>query len=388
MKFMSTRLAATALASHLLIGTAHAELDVKVSYLGQFIDQGPVLSNLFPEPEDSGLRGAQLAVDDSNTTGKFLKHHYSFTSAVEEDPAKLIEAAKQQYEQGLRYFVANMPRASLLQLQAALGKDAIIFNAGSYDDTLRNQDCRANVLHTLPSRAMLTDALAQWLKARRIGKVLLITGSTEEDAAYAAAFKRASKRFGIKIVDEKSWTFETDMRRTAQREMPLFTQAKEYDMVILADERGDFGEYVLYNTWYPRPVGGTQGLKPAAWDPVIEQWGAAQLQSRFVKLTNRRMNAVDYAAWAGVRSIAEAVTRINKADPASVFAYMTSDQFELAAFKGRKMDYRSWNHQLRQPIPLVHSRSVVSQSPQEGFLHPTNELDTLGYDKPESSCKF
>ncbi len=388
MKFRSTRLAATLLASQLLSGVAHADLDIKVSYLGQFIDHGPVLSNLFPEPEDTGIRGAQLGVNDSNTTGKFLKHHYSFTSAVEEDPARLISAAKQQYADGMRYFVANMPKSSLLELQAALGKDAIIFNAGSYDDSLRNQDCRGNILHTLPSRAMLTDALAQWFKARRIGKVLLITGSTPEDAAYAASFKRASKRFGIKIVDEKAWTFETDMRRTAQSEMPLFTQAKEYDMVVLADERGDFGEYVLYNTWYPRPVAGTQGLKPVAWHPVIEQWGAAQLQSRFVKLSNRRMNAVDYAAWAGVRSVAEAVTRINQADPAAVFAYMTGEQFELAAFKGRKMDFRSWNYQLRQPIALVHPRSVVSQSPQEGFLHPTNELDTLGYDKPESSCKL
>ncbi|MFW1677748.1 ABC transporter substrate-binding protein [Pontibacter sp. JAM-7] len=388
MTFKRTRLAAALLAGNLLAATAQANIDVQVSYLGQVIDYGPVLSNLFPEPEDTGIRGAELAVTDSNTTGKFLKHHYSFISAVDTDPAKLIASAKQQYANGIRYFVANMPRDTLLQLQAGLGQDAVIFNAGSYDDVLRNQDCRRNIFHTLPSRAMLTDALAQWLKARRISKTLLITGSRPEDQAYADAFKRASKRFGIKIVAEKAWTFDTDMRRTAQSEMPLFTQAKQYDIVITADERGDFGEYVLYNTWYPRPVAGTQGLKPVAWHPVIEQWGAAQLQSRFVKLSNRRMNAVDYASWSAVRSVAEAVTRINSADATAVFDYMTGENFELAAFKGRKMDYRSWNHQLRQPIPLIHPRSVVSQSPQVGFLHPTNELDTLGYDKPESRCKF
>jgi hypothetical protein len=27
-------------------------------------------------------------------------------------------------------------------------------------------------------------------------------------------------------------------------------------------------------------------------------------------------------------------------------------------------------------------------SPQEGFLHPKNLTDTLGYDEPETKCKF
>ncbi len=53
--------------------------------------------------------------------------------------------------------------------------------------------------------------------------------------------------------------------------MPLFTQTAEYDVVLVADERGDFGEYLPYQTWYPRPVAGTQGLTPTAgtrrWKP-------------------------------------------------------------------------------------------------------------------------
>jgi ABC transporter substrate binding protein (PQQ-dependent alcohol dehydrogenase system) len=65
-----------------------------------------------------------------------------------------------------------------------------------------------------------------------------------------------------------------------------------------------------------------------------------------------------------------------------------SDKFELAGFKGRKLTYREWNGQLRQTIPLIHPRSLVSQSPQEGFLHPVSELDTLGYDQPESRCNL
>jgi ABC transporter substrate binding protein (PQQ-dependent alcohol dehydrogenase system) len=197
---------------------------------------------------------------------------------------------------------------------------------------------------------------------------------------------RAAKRFGGRIINEKAWSFDTDLRRTAQKEMPLFTQGGDYDVVLLADERGDFGEYVLYNSWLPRPVAGTQGLTPVAWHRVIEQWGAAQLQSRFEAQSGRWMQARDYAAWAAVRSIAEAVTRVQQAEAPVLRNFLLSDDFSLAAFKGRKLSYRPWSGQLRQPIALVHPRALVSQSPQEGILHPVTDLDSLGYDAPESRC--
>ena len=61
--------------------------------------------------------------------------------------------------------------------------------------------------------------------------------------------------------------------------------------------------------------------------------------------------------------------------------------FELAGFKGRALTYRTWNGQLRQPIAIAHPRALVAQAPLEGFLHQTNELDSLGLDRPESKCE-
>ncbi len=53
------------------------------------------------------------------------------------------------------------------------------------------------------------------------------------------------------------------------------------------------------------------------------------------------------------------------------------------------MSFRTWDHQMRQPIVLGGGTRVpVSTSPQEGFLHPTNLTDTLGFDQPETKCKF
>ena len=381
-------LAGGLLLSLLSLPICAASLEMEVAFIKLQQDRGPVLSNILPEPKDAGLRGAELGIADSNTTGRFLKHHYTLSITESDQWESLAAQAQQLYADGIRVFVADMPSTALQQLSSLLGEDVLIFNSAAKDDALRTDICLNNTLHSIPSRAMLTDALGQWLKSKRLTKWLLISGATEDDKAYSASLKRAAKRFGHKLVDEKQWSFDTDLRRTAQKEMPLFTQGKDYDVVVVADERGDFGEYVLYNTWLPRPVVGTQGLTPVTWHRVVEQWGAAQLQSRFDRLAGRWMNNEDYAAWAAVRSVAEAVTRTNSNDVNTLKAYLMSDKFELAGFKGRKLTYREWNGQLRQTIPLIHPRSLVSQSPQEGFLHPASELDTLGYDQPESRCNL
>ena len=198
---------------------ARADLDVRIGYLGYTPDRGPLLSNVIPEPADAGRRGAELAIVDSNSTGRFLKHSYALHSAEADSPAALLDKARELHDGGLRLFVVNAPAASLRQLAAAL-PDSLLFNAGSADDALRTDACASNVLHTLPSRAMLTDALGQFLAVRKWNRALLIPGPTEDDAAYADALRRAAKRFGVKIVAEKPWSFDNDQRRSAQAEMP------------------------------------------------------------------------------------------------------------------------------------------------------------------------
>ena len=61
-----------------------------------------------------------------------------------------------------RLIVTDVPADLLLRLAAAgRDKQVTLFNVGATDDALRQQDCRSNVIHVAPSRAMLADALAQ-----------------------------------------------------------------------------------------------------------------------------------------------------------------------------------------------------------------------------------
>ena len=365
-----------------------AETSLTVGYLKIAQPRPPTLSNLDPVPEDNGLAGARTGLQDNLTTGKFLGQTYELiTAEVAEgdDPA----AAAREMLARTPYLVIDAGAADLLKIaDLSEASAALLFNVSAGAPDLRSGNCRANLLHTAASDAMRTDALAQVLVQKRWDDLVMIVGTHSADQSYAEAMRRSLTKFGLRLKAEKAWVFDADMRRNAAQEVPLFTQDfGDYDALILADEVHDFGRYVLYNTWAARPVVGSEGLSPVAWSPVIEQWGAAQLQSRFTEQNGRKMNAQDYAAWAALRTLGEAVTRTNASDVATLRAYILSDEFELAGFKGRPLTYRDWNGQLRQPIAVAHPRALVAQAPLEGFLHQVNEMDSLGLDRPESMCE-
>ena len=353
------------------------------------------LSLIAQPAEDAGIAGARLAVEDNNTTGKFLNQHFSLEEITLKDGDDAVKAAATLADKD-GFIIADLPADELLRTADALReRGTVLVNAGAIDDSLREENCRANVIHVAPTRSMLADALTQYLVWKQWKRLLLVVGSHEKDKLFADALRRAATRFGAKIVQERTFEDTGGARRTdsgvtlIQRQMPVFTQqAPTYDVLVAADESEVFASYLPYRTWDPRPVAGSAGLVPTSWDAAHDQWGAVQLQNRFMKMASRRMTALDMQAWTAARMIGEAAARTNSADPKVLFDFIKRPDFSIAAFKGQPLTLRDWNLQLRQPILLSDGRMIVSVSPQEGFLHQVSELDTLGFDRPETKCKL
>ena len=384
----SPRIALAALLALAAAGAAWARTETVIHHLTVEVPRPPVLSNLDPVPADLGLAGARVGLADNLTTGRFLQQGWTLEESSVPAGGDVAGAARAALA-GARVLVLHAPAEAVVAIaDLPEAQGAILLNTAAGDGSLRGADCRANVLHALPSTAMRTDALAQFLASRRWDELVMIRGARPADLDYAEALRGSLAKFGLGVKAEKEWAFDADMRRNASAEVPLFTQEfGDYDALLIADETGDFGRYVLYNTWEPRPVAGSEGLTAVTWDEVVENWGAAQLQSRFEAAAGRPMRPEDYAAWAAVRAVGEAVTRTGSDDAAALRDYMLSDAFELAGFKGRPLTFRDWDGQLRQPIPIVHPRALVEQAPIEGFLHRRTELDTLGTDEPETDCE-
>ena len=369
-------------------------VNIQVLYVKEDRQKELPLSLLDQPNPDDGIAGAKLGIADDNTTGRFLNQTFKM-DVLEGSLGDLIKGASEKVAAGDAFIIADMEPDSLLKFADALaGKPALIFNVGNPDDRLREEDCRPNVMHTAPTRTMLSDALAQYLVWKRWPNWLMVVGPSPQDQLLADAYRRAAKKFGGKIVEELPFKVDTGNRRAdggfeqIQQQIPQFMQgAKDHDVVIVIDEDQVFADYFPYRTWVARPIVGSAGLVPSSWHPALELWGGTQFQNRFKRLTGRIMRPLDYDAWVATRAIGEAASRKQTSDFKTLRDFMHSPSFEVAAFKGVATSFRSWNGQLREPLIVSTPKLLVSVSPQQGFLHQFSVLDTLGIDKPETKCK-
>ncbi|MFQ5935795.1 MAG: ABC transporter substrate-binding protein [Acidiferrobacterales bacterium] len=334
--------------------------------------------------------GAMTAIRESRIIGRALGFKFKLVEKnlePQEDAASVIDAFIAN--EGVRAFLLDLPLDVVTELGAALAdRNVLLFNIRHPDDRLRGEACSPVLFHTLPSYAMLMDALAQFLFRKKWTEVLVLEGEEKRDKVLSAAFQRAARKFRLKVADVRPFVLSNDPRMRGQINIPLLTGGKSYDVVFLADTLGEFGRYVPYNTQKARPVVGSEGLTPDAWHWTWERHGAPQLNQRFDRTARRRMQDQDYAAWVAVKVVVEAIARTKTTDIAKLRTLMTSDDFTFDTYKGAPGNFRSWDNQLRQAILLRTYNAVVARAPIEGFLHQRNDLDTLGTDKPESICNL
>lgn len=352
---------------------------INIAYIKQPAADVSGVPTYLQRPKQQGVQGAQLAIKDANITGRFANFALSLTAfewqaqsrdnlatQIQTVPVIMVESDTDDYQ-------------SIIEFVTQTNPSALIVNVANQTTDLRQSQCALPVVHTIASHQMKADALAQWFRTKRIEDILVIYGQTLQDAQFVNAFKQTAKKFKLDIVDEKQWQFSFDLRRAAFQEIPLFTRAKgKYEAVFVADSVNQFGFSLPYNTFLQVPVTGDAGLKSLGWHHTHEQWGARQIQQRFKDDYGRPMNEVDYAAYVAVVALSTALQQGAAHDGPSLFNALLSEQLDIAAYKGRKLSIRPDTHQLRQPIVLANESALVTHAPLPGFLHKTNELDTLG----------
>ena len=347
-----------------------------------------------PVPADEGLLGARLALAEIAATGRFLGVGYDLQEVVADGDDAVLAAARAALTGGRRVLVTKLAAPLLLRVaDLAEAKDAVILDIATTDDALRGADCRRNVLHVAPSRAMLADALMQYLVTKNWRHVLLLSGSAPADQLYADALRKSARKFQVKLVDDRKWNFNPAAQQADTGHFQINTEvsdatagAADYDVLLAADEGLAFANQLGFRTREPRPIAGSAGLVATVWTPLYDEYAAAQIQTRFRNKYKRPMTAPDINAWMAVRSIGEATTRGGGTEPAGIAAYLRGPDFQVAGYKGSPLSFRAWDGQMRQPILLADGNSLVGVSPQPGFLHQFNVLDTLGTDQPETAC--
>lgn len=333
--------------------------------------------------------GAEMAVDEVNIDSGVTGRTYKLERAEADSAAALPATVAAMAAKGVHWVVVDAPDDAMAALaKAERGKDVMLFNISARGDELRAQACQPELLDVIPSREMLADALAQFLLARKWSRVLILRGPLPEDKADSDAFANAAHRYGLRVADTRDFIVSNDPRHREQDNLALLTGDASYDIVYVADSEGSFARSLPYATILPRPVIGATGLVATAWAWTWDRYGGPQVSHRFEKRAGRKMGATDWAAWLAVRALDDAVRGSHAGDTAAVDKYLLSPAMNIDGAKGPPLSFRPWDHQLRQPILLATADAVIAAAPMPGFLHQTNVLDTLGYDQPETKCKF
>jgi ABC transporter substrate binding protein (PQQ-dependent alcohol dehydrogenase system) len=332
--------------------------------------------------------GAEVGIDEAAALTRVLRTDFALERITVKSAEEVAPAVTQAIGRNIHFFLVDAPAEAFKPLAAALhGADALAFNVSAGDDTLRRDLCTAEVVHTIPSLAMRMDGLVQYLVSRKWRDYLVLQGPAAPDAAAAKAFEASAKKFGARIVAHQNFKAGSDPREREQNDPALLTAlSRDYDVVYVADDAFDFVRGVSYHTVRPRPVVGSIDLEPVAWHWTWDHNGAPQVNSRFEKKSGgRRMESGDWAAWVSVKMIVQSALRTRSVDFKKQRDFILGEG-TFDGDKGLAVSVRPWDHQVRQAVLLAAPYSVVASAPVEGFLHRTNELDTLGDDAPESPC--
>ena len=333
--------------------------------------------------------GAKVAIEESKFVGSAVGVEFKLKRRRAKSPAALARAALAFADAGVNYVLVDAPADLVDEVaRATKDRDVLLFNVSARDDVLRREQCQSHLLHVIPSHAMITDALVQYLISKKWREVLVLTGPRPEDAQLTAAFNRSAKRFGVKVVEQRPFVLSNDPREREKNNVALLTAGADYDVVFVADTDGEFARDVPYQTVQPRLVVGSEGLAASGWHWAWERHGAPQLEKRFQKKARRPMRDLDWATWMAVKAVVEAVLRTEGGEFATVRDYLLGDEIVLDGFKGNRLNFRPWNRQLRQPLLLITHNWVVDRAPLRGFLHQTNNLDTLGFDERDTRCEL
>lgn len=377
-----------------LTSAAGAKEPFRFGYVGRtddsFYDRHRGYTGLVLRDQQPPIDGAKVAVRESRVIGRSLGIEFELveiTLATEEDPVAALSRISEQ--SGIGVFILDLPLEDVKATAKAFARsDLVLFNVRHPDDTLRGSDCSPVLFHTIPSHAMLMDGLAQYLFKKTWTDVLMLEGESSRDKVLGAAFRNSARKFRLEIADVRPFVVSNDPRRRDQTNIPILTGSADYDVIFVVDTSGELDRYVPYASYHPRPVIGTAGLGASAWHWTWERYGAPQLNQRFDRIAKRRMEGKDWAAWAAVKSIVEAIARTKSTEILDLRAFLSSKDFTLDTYKGAPGGFRHWDRQLRQPVLLHSHDAVLARAPIEGFLHEKNNLDTLGADQPESTCSL
>ena len=339
--------------------------------------------------EKRPIAGAKLAVKDSKKIQRLTKTNFTLDYLRFDDQKAFLAFFKSEKLNDYKSILLDSSKNEINILKEVFKNkpELIFFNITEPNNNLRKKICLENFYHTYPSSKMLTDSVSQYLIKKKWTKVLMLTGPLDDDKIFSNSFKKSSMKFGLKIIKENFFLNSKNPRVRDKNSLAFLTKGKKYNAVFVSDIDGEFALSIPNATMSPAIVTGSSGLVARTWHWSYLRHGAPQLNGRFERLNNRRMESKDWSAWIAIKTLVEAVLRVQSINNSEINKFISSKKLNLDGSKGVSLSYKKWSNQLRQPILLTTSNNWVTiKAPLEDFQNNYNNLDTLGISAKDITC--
>ena len=297
-------------------------------------------------------------------------------------------------------------------------------NIGSPSMVLR-AECRSTTFHIAASAAMYLDALTRWYSGPQEAKsrwFIVYNNDAEGRALRDRAALAVSRIAGAQVVGTSIALPNTaDYRSsithlTTARADVVFALLGAVDQMTFLAQLQSIGPDVAVAA-FPDPVSQTRdylgalnwrastaglGDRVALWDTALATPAAAKtLNDRYTGRWGQPMDPTAWAAYEAVNILHQAALKAGSVDPEAMMREMTDPDVAFDVAKGVPVGFRTWNHQLRQPLYVVQLdpkaawgvelskqialAAVAAQLPSAGGI-TSQTLDEFGNGPATSSC--
>lgn len=277
--------------------------------------------------------------------------------------------------EGVTALIGGLGKDQALALsEVAEEQNVLFFNIGSPADELR-EACRSTTFHVEASAAMYLDALASWFADLGHRRVFFVyEGSDEGRALYQRAAEtttsgpQKAREVGKAEIAPGQFTYNDTLEQIRET-------APDIILLLLSPEEQEFflSQYEVEGltfpiTGFPYPVMQTRDFltrlrqvapsehasyRAALWETSLQANGAGALNENFIARSGEPMEPAGWAAYAAVKVVYEAVTSAKTQTASALVDFLERPTAVFDVYKGPGTSFRSWDHQLRQPLYLV-----------------------------------
>lgn len=376
-------------------------------------------------PEGEAIRrGVRLGAEEASHTAQLFDRRLELAEAAADTPAAAArEADRLVRDRRVTVLMGGADEAGARALAEAADRHGVLFlNAGCADDTLRGAACRRSAFHVAASAAMYTDALADGLvTGAGLKRWYFVTSGSEASAALRRRAQDALRAHGgeergaavlagaaadprVLLADPRALLADVQRSEAAV----LYTCLTGADQLRLLRRYREVSPrfqlagplLATIRLWEADPAV-RAGTWTTMWYHERKPFGASSLSARFQERFGRAMDPLGWAGWLAVKVAWEAALRAGTSEPAGLADFLEGPRAEFDGHKGVPLGFRSWDHQLRQPLYLVRARTeipdrwdifdVVAELPRTKPGEATSSrelLDRLGDDRTRSRCSF